>query len=80
MDRLDRPHTHHIHACLSACLPAYTNDTHHALHSFCHSHSNRTHRRTLFNLFTKARHPERVRVGVVQQNRDGDMGQWIFFK
>lgn len=30
--------------------------------------------RTLFNLFTKARHPERVHVGVVQQNNEGDVG------
>lgn len=30
--------------------------------------------RTLFNLYTRAKHPERVHVGVVQQNSEGDMG------
>jgi hypothetical protein len=26
--------------------------------------------RTLVNLFTKAKHPERIRIGIIQQNKD----------
>ena len=40
-----------------------------------HPPQSRDHRcpKTLFNLFTKAKHPERVHAGVIQQNNDGDV-------
>jgi len=31
--------------------------------------------RTLYNLFTKAKYPDRVHAGVVQQNSEGDVGE-----
>lgn len=31
--------------------------------------------RTLYNLFTKAKYPDRVHAGVVQQNSQGDVGE-----